>query len=319
MAGATRLLRAARAHRSDHLPSSSSSSSSSSPASTPRRSLPSLRLPCSGRGTAEKRLRLNHEATTTTTKRAAASADAAVHVAPDEKQKQQKQPPPPPFHLSSFLAKELNGAVLKLFRPPPPLTNKRNWATLCQILVEKGIVGCQSFSLIAVAGSLVGSILCFVEGCFFVLESFLEYFHAISKRAEDRGEIIKLLIEALDMFLVGTALLTFGMGLYVMFAASSGKNQKNRERHPVAESNFGPFSLKKLKEGTAMQSISEAKSKLGHAIMLILHAGVLDKFKNVPLISGLDLACFAGAVFVSSASVFLLSKLTTQRSTNISV
>lgn len=68
-----------------------------------------------------------------------------------------------------------------------------------------------------------------------------------------------------------------------------------------------------------MQSISEAKSKLGHAIMLILHAGVLDKFKNVPLISGLDLACFAGAVFVSSASVFLLSKLTTQQSTNISV
>lgn len=46
------------------------------------------------------------------------------------------------------------------------------------------------------------------------------------------------------MFLVGTALLTFGMGLYVMFAASSGKNQKNGERHPVAESNFGPFNLK---------------------------------------------------------------------------
>jgi len=37
--------------------------------------------------------------------------------------------------------------------------------------------------------------------------------------------------------------------------------------------------------------------------------GVLEKFKSVPLVTGLDMACFGGAVLASSASVFLLSKL----------
>ena len=61
-------------------------------------------------------------------------------------------------------------------------------------------------------------------------------------------------------------------------------------------------------------SITEAKSKLGHVVVMILQAGILDKFKNVPLSSGLDLVCFAGAVFISSASVFLLSRLAMRRS-----
>lgn len=58
-----------------------------------------------------------------------------------------------------------------------------------------------------------------------------------------------------------------------------------------------------------MQSISQAKSKIGHAVLMILQVGVLEKFKNVPLVTGLDLACFAGAVIVSSACIFLLSRL----------
>jgi len=37
--------------------------------------------------------------------------------------------------------------------------------------------------------------------------------------------------------------------------------------------------------------------------------GVLEKFKSVPLVTGLDMACFGGAVLASSAAVFLLSKL----------
>lgn len=62
--------------------------------------------------------------------------------------------------------------------------------------------------------------------------------------------------------------------------------------------------------------MSHAKSRLGHAVLLILQTGVVDKFKNVRLASGMDLACFAAAVFVSSACVFLLSKLSMQHSKN---
>ena len=57
-----------------------------------------------------------------------------------------------------------------------------------------------------------------------------------------------------------------------------------------------------------MQSVTQAKSKMGHAVIMIMQVGVLDKFKSVPLVTGLDLACFAGAIFVSSACLFLLSR-----------
>lgn len=67
------------------------------------------------------------------------------------------------------------------------------------------------------------------------------------------------------------------------------------------------------------QTVSQAKSKMGHAVMMILQAGMLEKFKSIPLVTGLDLACFAGAVFISSASTFILSRLssTTPVRTNI--
>lgn len=58
-----------------------------------------------------------------------------------------------------------------------------------------------------------------------------------------------------------------------------------------------------------MQSVSEAKSRLGHAMMMILQVGVLEKFQSVPLATGLDLACAAAAILLSSACVFLLSRL----------
>lgn len=58
-----------------------------------------------------------------------------------------------------------------------------------------------------------------------------------------------------------------------------------------------------------MQSIAQAKSKIGHAVMMILQVGLLDKFKDIPLVTGLDLACFAAAVLTSSACIFVLSKL----------
>ncbi|KQK13302.1 uncharacterized protein LOC100834051 [Brachypodium distachyon] len=173
------------------------------------------------------------------------------------------------------------------------LLTHRCWAKVAEAVIHQVVVRCQSFTLIGVAGSLVGSVPCFLEGCGVVLESFLLQFRAMSQ-VVDQAEIIKLLIEALDMFLIGTAMLTFGMGMYFMFYGS------RTAQNPIHQ---------RLKEGARFQSIVQAKSRFGHAILLLLQAGVLEKFKSVPLVTGLDMACFAGAVLASSAGVFLLSKM----------
>ncbi|XP_057469394.1 uncharacterized protein LOC130758483 [Actinidia eriantha] len=173
-----------------------------------------------------------------------------------------------------------------------------------QMFIERCIIDCRFFALFAVAGSLLGSVLCFVEGCFMVIESYLQYFHALSQRS-DQGHVVHLLVEAIDMFLIGTAMLVFGMGLHGMFVAAKGKGSQL----PAGSNLFGLFNLKTLPRWACMQSVTQAKSKMGHAVIMIMQVGVLDKFKSVPLATGLDLACFAGAIFVSSACLFLLSRL----------
>ncbi|KAA0065266.1 UPF0114 domain-containing protein [Cucumis melo var. makuwa] len=176
-----------------------------------------------------------------------------------------------------------------------------------QKFIEKIIIDCRFFTLLAVSGSLMGSILCYIEGSFIVAESYLQYFHSLSQRT-NQTHTVELLIEALDMFLVGTALVVFGIGLFAMFVGSEKMKEKNRKW--ISRSNlFGLFYMKKIPTWVEMESMSAAKSKIGHAVMMILQVGVLEKFKNIPLSSAVDLACFAAAVLISSASIFFLSKL----------
>ncbi|KAF3673593.1 hypothetical protein FXO37_06877 [Capsicum annuum] len=155
-----------------------------------------------------------------------------------------------------------------------------------QSFIEKGILDCRFFSLFAVIGTLIGSLLCFVEGCYLIVESYVHYFIAIS-----------------HMFLLGTAMLTFGMGLYVMFMGS----RNNVKGDQLSCKNL--FYFQTLSSLMGMKSVMQAKSRIGHALIMLLQVGVLEKFKNIPVINGLDLACFAGAVFVSSICVFILSRL----------
>ncbi|KAH0684924.1 hypothetical protein KY285_021528 [Solanum tuberosum] len=173
-----------------------------------------------------------------------------------------------------------------------------------QSSIEKGILDCRFFSLFAVAGTLIGSLLCFIEGCYLIIESYVHYFIALSHKS-DLGHVVQLLIEAIDMFLLGTAMLTFGMGLYVMFVGSRNINVKGDDQ--MSGKNLYYFQT--LPSLMGMKSVMQAKSRIGHALIMLLQVGVLDKFKNIPVVNGLDLACFAAAVFVSSICVFILSRL----------
>ncbi|XP_076929131.1 uncharacterized protein LOC143593358 [Bidens hawaiensis] len=186
------------------------------------------------------------------------------------------------------------------------VTRRRQWNLIIQSLVEKVIMDSRFLTMFGVVGTLLGSVLCFLEGVFLVVHSYLGYFQAIYHHT-DHGHIMDILIKSLDMFLVGTAMLIFGMGLHVMFFGSQAS-----EGRSVPSSNFfGLFYLKEFPSWAGMKSIYEAKSKIGHALMLLLQVGVLEKFKSIPLVTGLDLACFAAAVFVSAAGLFILSQLST--------
>ena len=147
------------------------------------------------------------------------------------------------------------------------------------------------------------------------------------------------------MFLVAITMLLFGMEMHVMFVGSSGLAGKlSRFLHLSTSTKvkLTYHDTKQNKRTNLMQAarcicgrvygfwyvddcwflvdqavpsrvgihtIMQAKSKIGQAVIMMLQVGVLEKFKTIPLVTGFDLACFAGAVFTSSACMLLLSKL----------
>eukprot|EP01018_Ginkgo_biloba_P013698 Gb_22085 [translate_table: standard] len=161
---------------------------------------------------------------------------------------------------------------------------------------------------------LKGSVLCFIKGCFLVMESFSEYFHAFWQGL-DYGEIVLLLMEAIDVYLMGTVMLIFGFGLYELFISnllvpSYEPCRQGLQSKSICGSNlFGLFHLRERPPWLEIHSLEELKSKIGHVIVMILLVGLFEKSKRVPITTGLDMVCFSASILLSSACIFLLSKL----------
>ncbi|KAG7031641.1 hypothetical protein SDJN02_05682 [Cucurbita argyrosperma subsp. argyrosperma] len=170
--------------------------------------------------------------------------------------------------------------------------------------LEKAIYRCRFMAFLGVFGSLVGSILCFIKGCVHVAASFSEYF-------VNRGKVIMLLVEAIDVYLLGTVMLVFGTGLYELFISHLGTERTLSKRNIEHRSNlFGLFTLKERPKWMNITTVNELKTKLGHVIVMLLLIGFFDKSKKAAIQSPGDLLCLAASVFLSSGSLFLLSKLT---------
>ncbi|KAH9298662.1 hypothetical protein KI387_030344, partial [Taxus chinensis] len=109
------------------------------------------------------------------------------------------------------------------------------------------IFNCRFFTLMGIAGSLAGSALCFLKGCSFVFDSFKEYCQSWLY-GHGSGQGILHLVEAIDVYLMGTVMLLLGMGLYELFVSSlqvrDQTSASQSSRATVYGSNlFGLFAL----------------------------------------------------------------------------
>ncbi|XP_021687467.2 uncharacterized protein LOC110669905 isoform X2 [Hevea brasiliensis] len=138
--------------------------------------------------------------------------------------------------------------------------------------IEKVIYRCRFLAILGVFGSLIGSILCFVKGCTYVVSSFMEYF-------VNRGKVIILLVEAIG------------------------------KRVPHRSNLFGLFTLKERPRWLEIKTVNELKTKLGHVIVMLLLIGFFEKSKTAVIHSPMDLLCFSASVLLCSGCLYLLSKL----------
>ncbi|KAK6928780.1 Uncharacterized protein family UPF0114 [Dillenia turbinata] len=175
--------------------------------------------------------------------------------------------------------------------------------------IERTIFDFRFLALLAVAGSLAGSLLCFLNGCVFILDAYKVYWTCCCKGIHT-GKMVLRLVEAIDVYLAGTVMLIFGMGLYGLFISNIPPDSPPAvDRALKGSSLFGMFSLKERPRWMKISSIEELKTKVGHVIVMILLVKMFERSKMVTIATGMDLLSYSICIFLSSASLYILNNL----------
>lgn len=220
-----------------------------------------------------------------------------------------RRPPPPPAKLTECLRKvtttslrsspvEVNAAAAVAVAVAVDDESTSQSSLYFEECIEQVIYRCRFLTMFAVVGSLMGSILCFVKGCWFMKNCFAEY-------AGSGGKVILVMVEAIDVYLIGTVMLIFGMGLYELFIS----NLDIVKTTSCGSNLLGLFELTERPQWLEIQSVNELKTKLGHVIVMVLLIGLFEKSKKVTISSSTDLLCFAVSILLASGSLYLLSML----------
>ncbi|KAH6765881.1 hypothetical protein C2S52_016864 [Perilla frutescens var. hirtella] len=175
--------------------------------------------------------------------------------------------------------------------------------------IEKVIFDFRFLALLAVGGSLAGSVLCFLNGCVYIFDAYKVYWSSCIKGIHS-GQMVLRLVEAIDVYLAGTVMLIFGMGLYGLFISNVTPNvAPAADRALKGSSLFGMFALKERPKWMKISSLDELKTKVGHVIVMILLVKMFERSKMVTITTGLDLLCYSICIFLSSASLYILHNL----------
>ncbi|GAU38923.1 hypothetical protein TSUD_119890 [Trifolium subterraneum] len=118
--------------------------------------------------------------------------------------------------------------------------------------IERVIFDFRFFALLAVGGSLAGSLLCFLNGCVYIVDAYKVYWSSCVKGVHT-GKMVLRLVEAIDVYLAGTVMLIFGMGLYGLFISNTPSDvSPSVDRALKGSSLFGMFALKVTENPTIM-------------------------------------------------------------------
>uniref|UniRef100_A0ACD5YYT5 Uncharacterized protein n=1 Tax=Avena sativa TaxID=4498 RepID=A0ACD5YYT5_AVESA len=182
-------------------------------------------------------------------------------------------------------------------------------STSIETTVERIIFDFRFLALLAVAGSLAGSLLCFLNGCVYIKEAYVCYWTSCVKGVHT-GQMVLKVVEAIDVYLAGTVMLIFGMGLYGLFISNAASDfSSGSDRALQGSSLFGMFALKERPKWMKITSLDELKTKVGHVIVMILLVKMFERSKMVKITTGLDLLSYSVCIFLSSASLYILHNL----------
>lgn len=167
---------------------------------------------------------------------------------------------------------------------------------------ERRVLNSRFMTLTAVVGAMGGAALCFLKGSILIIEAFQHSMKNYFSHAVTRD--IMFLVEALDVYLMGTVMLIFATGIYELFIESLSF-PPNSDKSCF----FGLFPLTKRPKWLSINSLDEMKTKLGHVIVMILLVGLFEKSKKIAVNSAAELLMFSASVALAAATLIILSRL----------
>uniref|UniRef100_A0A453AUW2 Uncharacterized protein n=1 Tax=Aegilops tauschii subsp. strangulata TaxID=200361 RepID=A0A453AUW2_AEGTS len=148
-----------------------------------------------------------------------------------------------------------------------------------------------------------------IQGCVYIKEAYCVYWTSCAKGVHT-GQMVLKVVEAIDVYLAGTVMLIFGMGLYGLFISNASNDlPSGSDRALQGSSLFGMFALKERPKWMKITSLDELKTKVGHVIVMILLVKMFERSKMVKITTGLDLLSYSVCIFLSSASLYILHNL----------
>ncbi|CAN0864864.1 hypothetical protein LINGRAHAP2_LOCUS9061 [Linum grandiflorum] len=147
------------------------------------------------------------------------------------------------------------------------------------------------------------------RGCTYIVDAYRVYWTSCVKGVHS-GKMVLRLVEAIDVYLAGTVMLIFGMGLYGLFISNASTDvDPSDDRALKGSSFFGMFALKERPKWMKISSLDELKTKVGHVIVMILLVKMFERSKMVTIATGMDLLSYSVCIFLSSASLYILHNL----------
>ena len=143
----------------------------------------------------------------------------------------------------------------------------------------------------AVLGSLVASVIMFVQGTLLVsngLTTFIEQLN--SPEGHVAHELVPILISSVDNYLFATVLLIFSMGLYELFISKIDPASRTPDSRP---------------NWLSISSLDDLKGALGKVILMILIVSFFERSLDIEYKSALDLLFLGVGVLLISGALFL--------------
>jgi uncharacterized membrane protein YqhA len=157
---------------------------------------------------------------------------------------------------------------------------------------ESFLFNCRFITILAVLGSLLASLIMFVNASLEVIHGLHEFYelHLLGTKGHESSDLLTTLVSSVDEYLFATVLLVFSMGIYELFISEIDPASRKSDTRP---------------NWLKIESIDDLKSSLGKVILMVLIVSFFKYSLSIKYNAASDLLFLGIGILLVSAALYL--------------